>query len=1003
MTASRDSASPFRAAFDRGGEALLKLLQQAHVAIAQADPSGRFTRANRRWLELLGYSEQEVLELTLNDVTHPDSRQLTAGYMARLKEGEEAHVAVEKRYLRKDGSSFWANATISALRNEAGEVCGLLGLIVEASAQTPGQRVVESQNEALRLIIAGASLKEIFTHLIAVVEAEGVGDALGSIHVVDSVTRKLHHGAAPSLPEHFNRALDGISIDADPGTWGDAAAHNQIVITPDIAVAPNWKKFAHLPLGLGLVAGWSMPIISAKGKSLGAFGTYFRRRREPTETEIRLVAMLAKTAALAIERQHYEENLRNAVAETARHKRFYETVLSSTPDLVYVFNLAHRFTYANTALLALWGRTWDEAIGKTCLELGYEPWHAAMHDREIEQVIATRRPIRGDVAFEGPGGSRLYDYIFVPVIGSGGQVEAIAGTTRDVTESRKAAGAAQFLADLAQQLAILSEEEEIIRHAVAVVGRYFRAHRCYFIECLPSENLIKVSENYVRDNASSIAGILTLSDFGGADWWHRFLLGDLVVEDVERDTSFGEKEVANYAGVSVRSYAVQPIRRGGKWTIALAVTDDHPRKWTEDELSLLENIAARVWPLVERARSNDALRMARDEALAASRAKDDFLAALSHELRTPLNPVLLLASEAANNFALAPEIRADFESIVRGVSLEAHLIDDLLDLTRITHDRLVLDMKLHDVHTILNQVVATMEPEMREKDLQFTTQFEAGPLIVSGDDVRLQQVVWNLIKNAVKFTPSGGVITLRTRKAADKPGTVVVEISDTGIGLTPAELTRIFDPFTQGDHSDFKGTSPYGGLGLGLAISRKIAELHSGSITARSEGRDRGATFMVELPLASPERAALPGSSPVAQDATGSVAPMLSRCRKILLVEDHEPSRAALAHLLVRRKLEVVQASSAAEALAKADAQSFDVVVSDIGLPDMTGYELMTMLRSRHGLKGIALSGYGMEDDIARSRNAGFLTHLTKPVKIQALERALEQVARETADDTAAE
>jgi PAS domain S-box-containing protein len=984
-----------RAALDIGPDALPALLQQAHVAIAQTDPGGRFTQANPRWLELLGYSEPEVLKLTLKDVTHPDSRPLTEGYMARLQAGE-AHVVVEKRYVRKDGSSFWANATISGLRDAAGRFRGFIGLIVEASPQAPGRRIVESQNAALQLIISGARLKEIFEHLITVVEAEAEGDAVGSIHVFDATTRRLHHGAAPGLPHDFNRALDGISIDDDMGTWGATAADRQIVITRDIAAAPNWKKFSHLPLGLGLVAGWSMPIISAQGKILGAFGTYFRCHREPTDAEIRLVAMLAKTAALAIERQHSEQELNGAVAETARHKRLYETILSNTPDLVYVFDLAHRFTYANTALLTLWGRTWEDSIGKTCLELGYEPWHAAMHDREIEQVIATKRPIRGDVAFEGTAGRRLFDYIFVPVLGSSGQVEAIAGTTRDVTESRKAASATQFLADLVQQLSVLSDEAEIIRHTTFVVGRHFGAHRCYFIECLQSENLVKVGENYVRDAAPSIAGFLTLSDFGGTEWWQRFSAGDFAVADVERDSAFGAREVANYLAHGVRSYAVQPIRRGGTWTTILAVTDDHPRTWTSEELHLLENIAARVWPLVERARSNVTLRMARDEALAASRAKDDFLAALSHELRTPLNPVLLLASEAANNPALSPEIRADFESIVRGVSLEARLIDDLLDLTRITHDRLVLDLKPHDVHAILKQVLASMQPEISDKHLKVITRFEAVPTIVAGDDVRLQQVFWNLIKNAVKFTPSGGTITLSTRTPAEKPGTVAVEISDSGIGLTLAELTRIFDPFAQGEHSAVKGASPYGGLGLGLAISRKVAEMHSGSVTARSEGRDRGATFTVELPLA--PTAALTAA---AADGGGSMPPMSSVGRKILLVEDHEPSRAALAHLLTRRKMTVVQASSAAEALAKADGEKFDVVVSDIGLPDMTGYELMVMLRSRHALKGIALSGYGMEEDIARSRAAGFIGHLTKPVKIQALERALDQAAR-SEDENAA-
>ena len=375
------------------------------------------------------------------------------------------------------------------------------------------------------------------------------------------------------------------------------------------------------------------------------------------------------------------------------------------------------------------------------------------------------------------------------------------------------------------------------------------------------------------------------------------------------------------------------------------------------------------------------------DALAAAKAKDDFLAALSHELRTPLNPVLLIATDAADNSELPLEVRADFRAIAENVTLEARLIDDLLDISRITHDKLPLNLQTHDLHPLLRRVMEAVAGEVREKNLVLAARLEATPSTVIGDEVRLHQIFWNLVRNAVKFTPPGGQITLTTRVHPENPVRLVAEISDTGIGLTNEELARVFNPFAQGEHTD-DGTARFGGLGLGLTISRKIVELHSGSIVARSAGRGHGATFIVELPLdqiASP----LPARAPDRDQA--ALRRVVSNRPRVLLVEDHAPSRRALASLLTSRKMEVVQSASAEEALEKAKQQAFDFVISDIGLPDRNGYELMTQLKADHGARGIALSGYGSEEDIARSKEAGFMAHLIKPVQSQALDEALEQ------------
>jgi PAS domain S-box-containing protein len=238
---------------------------------------------------------------------------------------------------------------------------------------------------------------------------------------------------------------------------------------------------------------------------------------------------------------------------------------------------------------------------------------------------------------------------------------------------------------------------------------------------------------------------------------------------------------------------------------------------------------------------------ARDRAVAASKAKDNFLAALSHELRTPLTPVLLLASEEATNPRLPAEVRADFEMIAKNVALEARLIDDLLDLTRITRGKLTLDLRPVDAHGVLQDALTTVRDDFAEKRIDLQVKLGAPRHAVQGDPVRLQQVFWNVLKNAAKFTPEGGSVVVETSVVDHRR--LLVRVTDTGIGLTPGELERIFDAFSQGEHADTPARHKFGGLGLGLAISERLAQLHGGALRARSPGRDQGATFEIELPL----------------------------------------------------------------------------------------------------------------------------------------------------------
>ncbi len=382
-----------------------------------------------------------------------------------------------------------------------------------------------------------------------------------------------------------------------------------------------------------------------------------------------------------------------------------------------------------------------------------------------------------------------------------------------------------------------------------------------------------------------------------------------------------------------------------------------------------------------------ALGTARDEAERANRAKDDFLAALSHELRTPLNPVLLLASAGAANPSLPESVRAAFSVIRKNVNLEARLIDDLLDLTRIVRGKLQLEKIRCSIHVILRDAASNVQGEADEKTVRVELALNATADTVRGDPVRLQQVFWNVIKNAVKFTPEESTVFVESANTPD--GGISVRITDSGIGLDHSELEHIFDAFSQGEHALGAENIRHGGLGLGLYISRMLVELHEGRITAASDGPGRGSTFTIALPAAAPERreqgpSARSEAGGPSDDSTPSARP------RVLLIEDHADTLAALM-LLLRRNYEVVTAASGKEARARASEGGFDIVISDIGLPDERGNDLMEYLMTTYGLKGIALTGYGMDEDVKRSRAAGFVAHLTKPVEFSTLEKTLSE------------
>jgi signal transduction histidine kinase len=378
----------------------------------------------------------------------------------------------------------------------------------------------------------------------------------------------------------------------------------------------------------------------------------------------------------------------------------------------------------------------------------------------------------------------------------------------------------------------------------------------------------------------------------------------------------------------------------------------------------------------------DAGKREREQMLAANAAKDRFLATLSHELRTPLTPALLSLVELEDDPALPAHLQRPLAALGRSVHLLARLIGDLMDMSAVTHGKLHLEREIIDLHVVMRDALEVCRNELTAKGISVACEWRAGISVVIGDPVRLQQVFWNLLRNAGRFTPCGGHITIGSCDAPDH--ILRTWIQDDGVGISPDALEHIFTAFDQGRRSPELCA---GGLGLGLAIARQIAELHQGTLTAHSAGAGQGATFVFELPL--PPPAALASDAPaVRAPATAPPGPL-----QVLLVEDHVDTAHAMTRLLRSFGHQVHTTALVSAALACARTTRLDLIISDLGLPDGSGWDLLGAVRQFARTPVIAVTGAGIGSAPAGCLPERFDGYLVKPVSALALKALIARVA----------
>jgi PAS domain S-box-containing protein len=942
---------------------LASIVETSQDAIISKDLNGVITSWNSAAARLYGYTAAEAIGQPVTMLIPAERRDEEPGIMRRIRAGERIeHYETVRR--RKDGSYVDISLSVSPLLDEKGAVIGASKIARDISANKRIEAALRESEERFRMVADNIAQFAWMT------DAEGRRQWVNRrlLDYCGVTVEDLNRGAWSDLhhPEHLPRINERFREHIRSGApWED--------VFPVRGRDGTYRWFL----------AQAIPIRDAAGKVTRWFGT---------NTDIHELIEAKQALAARTETLERVNQLSSTLGAELDVGKIVQQVIEvggaicSAECGAFFYRVPGRMgvKHIHCPLTAEAREKFEKIASERAAELFSSPSPAARVRIGDAAADAGYADASGDPA-------PVRSYLAVPVVSRSG--ERLGGLFFGHTQSNA------FTEEMERVLVAIAAPA-----AIAIDNsQLYAALQSELAQHKAAEEALRRSERQLRLVTDNAIVYLAHCDreyrlkFVNRPYANRFgreppeLLGKHLAEIVgpEAFASFKPQIDVALAGRRTEFEIEIPYPKiGRRWVRVI----HEPER---DGEGRIVGLVAVILDITARKQTEQEIEAARDKALAASRAKDDFLAALSHELRTPLNPVLLLASEAAADPALPAGVRADFATIRKNVELEARLIDDLLDLTRITRGKLSLNLARQDVHAIVKDAVATMRVDLEQKGLAFACEFGADETVVWGDAVRLQQVLWNVLKNAVKFTPEGGRVSVRTRSSSDGER-AIIEISDTGIGMTPAELARVFDAFSQGDHASAAGPHRFGGVGLGLTISRMLVELHRGRIEARSAGRGCGASFVIELPvIARDERPSVelsgtrtPTRAPFRPTDDETAAPV-----RLLLVEDHEPTRAALAQLLKRRNYDVVVASCVREALSAAAEAEIDVVVSDIGLPDGNGYDLMSELRRTGNRVGIALTGYGMDHDIVRSQTAGFAVHLTKPVTIQALDRALAAVA----------
>lgn len=669
------------------------------------------------------------------------------------------------------------------------------------------------------------------------------------------------------------------------------------------------------------------------------------------------------------DRKRTEEALRQS------ESRFRLIVESAKDYAIFTLDLNGIITSWNSGAQRLLGYTEIEAIGchgrliftpeDNLQNQADREMHIALHAGQAENE---RWHVRKD-------GSRFWaSGIVMPLRDEADNVQGFVKIMQDKTTQRQANERLHLLYETTSHLLAAENPLAIMNNLFSKLQTELELHYYYnfMVEEKDGQQMLRL-RNYAGISDTAAQAIAQI-EFG------QYICG--LVAQERRQVVFDQAQIATHPNaqiirsMGITAYASQPLIAQGRLLGTLSFASRTRQRFTPEEIDLLQATCDQVAVALERANLTTSLQQQAEQLQQANRIKDEFLAVLSHELRSPLNPILgwskLLQTRKLDEAKTAQALA----TIERNAKLQSELIEDLLDVSRILQGKLNLNVAVVNLASTIQGAIETVRLAVEAKSIELTVNLDFN-VEVSGDATRLQQVMWNLLSNAVKFTPTGGRVTVELTQVRNQ---AQIKVSDTGKGIQPDFLPHVFDYFRQ---EDGKTTRKFGGLGLGLAIVRHLVELHGGTVEVESRGENQGATFTVQLPLIRSEPT-------VDQNHQSSELPPNLNNVQVLVVDDDTDTRDFVVFVLEQAGATVISATSAKEAVVALTNSQPDVLVSDIGMPEMDGYMLMQHIRSqRRDIPAIALTAYAGDFNQQQALRAGFQQHITKPVEPETLVKAI--------------
>jgi PAS domain S-box-containing protein len=897
--------------------------------------------ANQRFIELAGGRPLAGLALraAMPELEGQDFPEL----IDRVFRGGEACEGSNARLLLRAGApragldEHFLDFVCMPLREPDGSVSGVLLHAVDVTERTRGNALAVGQRGALELAVTDAPLGDVLDVLARTAEDVSGGAALASVQLVSNDGQYLRHAAAPSLPIEFQLAMDALRIGPQAGAAASAAWRSEAVATSDIAADPRWIGARELALAHGLRGCRALPILAPSGAVLGAFSLYYRDAGHLAPQEEAALALLANTASLVIGQRHEA-----AERQAAEHRS--RAILESMSEGFVALDADWRITYANGAFEVVTRRGREDLAGSCFWELFPElrkgPGNAALRRSALERT-------RERMEVFDQREARWFEINSFPMASPGtGDADGLALYFRDETDRRRAEEGIRRLAAVAEQ------SSDFIGIFTPDAGGIYLNPAGRRMAGLSFDTNIaawRMLDFFPREDRGFVLDHMMAALTGDQAAWE----GELRLAQPQ-----GREPIPVYfKGFAVRDAEGQNI---GLATITRDIT---AQKRAEDELR----------------------RVAADLSEADHR-KSEFLATLAHELRNPLAPIrtgLDLLRMAPADAQAAERVHGMMD---RQLGHLIHLVDDLLDIARITRGKIELQKEPVLLRTIVATAVETSTALIESHRHALSVELPPDPLELEADVTRMVQVLSNLLNNAAKYTPAGGRIKL---SAWREDGHAVIAVADGGIGIPQEAIGSVFEMFTQVRGSLDRAQ---GGLGIGLSLVRRLVELHGGRVSAFSGGAGLGSTFTVRLPLRPGTPHALAAGEQGGLAATGPAGPL-----RVLVVDDNLDAADSLAALLDVLGHITMVAHDGVEGLEAARSFGPDLVLLDIGLPGMSGHEVAREIRRSSALRHvvlIALTGWGAHSDQQQSQEAGFDQHLTKPVSLEALEQALAAAAR---------